>query len=358
MAQYGLKIIEMNTNQSKTFPKVYVIILNWNGVNDTLECLDSVCKLDYPNFRVVVVDNNSSDTSVESIRQQFNNVTLIQNSKNLGFTGGNNIGMEYALNAEADYIWLLNNDTIVEPDSLSKLVDMVEENLEIGLISPAVHFYHDPSMTQFIGCYIDFDNYTFIPVQDPNELISAERQSNLILYGTALLIKKDVIKSIGYLSEKFFAYVEDCDYSLRALRANFKTAVRVDSRIYHKGAQTSGMFSPTHVFLGTRNLYFFWRDNTQGVKKFFVPAYYVGMVINYAKRLLDEGNQNGLEACLNGFWAAIKGIGGGYDTNISAPPWIKSLFRFFVSWHPYFWSMLIRMNFRGIARAAITKVKT
>lgn len=339
-------------------PKVVIIILNWNGLNDTLECLDSVYRLDYPNFEVIVVDNCSSDDSVETIARKYPQAFLIENSKNLGFTGGNNVGMKYAMSVGADYVWLLNNDTVVEPDSLAKLVDMAEKTPEIGLLSPAVYYFDNRDRIQFIGCHIDYDNYTIIPVQEPKELEAYGKENNLILYGTALLVKKNVILSIGYLSEKYFAYVEDCDYSLRALRADFRTMVILDARIYHKGLQTTGKYSPRHVFLGTRNLYFFWRDNTQGLKRTFAPAYYVGMVINYAKGLSDEGNEKGLEACLNGFWAAIKGIGGGYDANIAAPFWIKGIFRFFVSWHPYFWAMLLRFNFREIARAAYSKAKT
>lgn len=105
-------------------PKVYVIILNWNGLEDTLECLGSVFQMDYQNFEVLVVDNGSKDNSINFIKTKYPQVVLIENKENLGYTGGNNIGMRYALNNGADYVWLVNNDTVVMVDTLSKLIDM------------------------------------------------------------------------------------------------------------------------------------------------------------------------------------------------------------------------------------------
>ena len=109
-------------------PLIYIIILNWNGLQDTLECLGSILKMDYPNFRVVVVDNNSTDNSVDIIRKAHPQVSLIENKENLGYTGGNNTAMRYAMQHSADYVWLLNNDTTVEADTLSKLVFAAEES--------------------------------------------------------------------------------------------------------------------------------------------------------------------------------------------------------------------------------------
>jgi len=338
-------------------PKVYIIILNWNGLKDTLECLDSVLKLDYPNFEVIVVDNCSSDDSVEIIRHKYSQVVLIENSKNLGFAGGNNVAMKYAMKAGADYVWLLNNDTIIEPDSLLKLVDGAEQSLEIGLVSPVIYQYGGPEHVQFMGAYVDFTHFSVTAVMDSKELENQCVQRNLFLWGTALLIKRDVIESIGYLSEKYFAYVEDRDYSFRALRANFRNIVKLDARIFHKGSKSTGRHSPIQVFLGTRNLYFVWSDNTHGFKRIFLPGYYIGMVINYANCLSEEGNEEGFNACLNGFWAAFKGKGGGYDPTIIIPSMLNKVFRFCISCYPHFWVRLFRCDIPGIVRTALTKAQ-
>lgn len=331
-----------------TVPRVVIIVLNWNGLKDTRECLASVALLEYSNFEVMVVDNGSSDGSVAKIRSEFPQVILIENGRNLGYTGGNNIGIRQALERGADYVWLLNNDTAVEPDSLAKLVDEAERSPETGLVSPVVHYYDCPQVVQFMGSYVDFAKIQFVHVDDPRELASEFVQRHLVLYGTALLIKRSVVESIGYLAEKYFAYHEDGDYSLRALKMNFCTKVRLDSRIYHKDSRTSGKHSPAQTFYRTRNIFFLWKDNLPGFRNFFVPCYYLGMVIREAKSLFDDGNEKNYDACLNGFWAALRGKGGVYDPTFVAPSVVRSIFAFFVSWHPFFWINLFRFNLKGI----------
>lgn len=337
--------------------KVYIIILNWNGLKDTLECLESVYKLDYPNFEVIVVDNGSSDGSISKILQQVPQINLIRNSKNLGYTGGNNVGMRRALELGADYVWLLNNDTVVESDTLSKLVDEAENFLGTGLVSPALYFYDRPEKTQFIGTYADFKNHELIHILDPKELDCEWVKNNLILWGTALLIKKCVIEAVGYLSEEYFAYHEDCDYSLRVHRARFRVVVRLDARVFHKDSQTTGKWSPIQVYLRTRNQYFLWMDNEKGFRRIYVLSHYISNIILCAKYLLDEGNKCGLDACLNGFWAAIRGKGGAYDSQIVMPFRMKYIFNLILSWHPYFWANLFKGNAKIILHDTITRLQ-
>jgi|GEM_PF-464231 len=327
-------------------PKVFIIVLNWNGLHDTLECLSSLYGLEYPDFEVIVVDNGSCDDSVATIRQEYPRTILIENSTNLGFTGGNNIGARRALELGADYVWLLNNDTVVAPDSLRKLVDEAEKSPEIGLLSPTIYDYDSPGHVQFMGAYILPAKWRVFYVDDPNELNDELVRRNLILFGTALLIKRNVIETIGLLSEKYFAYYEDNDYSLRALRNNFRNMVVTDAHILHKGVRsTGGKNSPTKAFLMARNAYFLWKDNGEG-SFFFIR--YIGMMIGYAKYLSDEGNRNGYDACLNGVYAAFKGNTGACDPTIVAPSLMKRVFGLFVGWRPYFWINFFKGNVREI----------
>lgn len=344
--------------ESTSMTKVFIIILNWNGLKDTLECLDSVYRLDYPDYEVIVVDNCSSDDSVETIHRKFPRVVLIENSMNLGYTGGNNVGIRRALELGADYVWLLNNDTVVEPDTLSKLVDEAESSPETGLVSPVVHFYDSPEKVQSIGTYADFRNHELIHINDPHELNYEWVKRNLMLWGTALFIKRSVIEAVGYLSAEYFAYHEDCDYSLRVLRAKFRTAVRLDARVFHKDSQSTGKRSPIQVFLRTRNAYFLWMDNEKGLRRFFVPSHYIGMIIPYAKYLSDEGNETSFDACLNGVWAAFRRKGGAYDPTFVTPSWFKIVFSFFISWHPYFWIRLFKGNVREIVRETLARAQS
>jgi len=310
--------------------------------------------LNYENFEVVVVDNGSSDDSVATIRRNYPLTTILENKENLGYTGGNNIGIQYAMGNGADYVWLLNNDAVVDLDTLAKLVDEAERFPTIGLVSPVIYYYDNPDKIQFMGAYADFAKNVIANIEEPNELDNNWVQRYLVLWGTALFIKRNVIESIGYLSERYFAYWEDIDYSLRALRKHFQTKVRLDARILHKDSRSSGKQSPFQVFLKTRNHYFLWRDNLQGLKRIFALCHYIGMVIGAAKNQSDKGNEISFDACLNGAWAAFLGKGGAYDQTIVIPSWLKTVFRFFGSWHPYFWVCLFNGNFRGIVRRTLT----
>ena len=117
-------------------PRVTIIVLNWNGRDDTLACLSSLSELDYPSYEIVVVDNGSGDDSVEAIRASFPRVTLVETGENLGYVGGNNLGLEYARAAKADYALLLNNDTEVAPDFVHMLVDAAQAGPDIGIAGP------------------------------------------------------------------------------------------------------------------------------------------------------------------------------------------------------------------------------
>jgi len=338
------------------YPKVYIVILNWNGLEDTIECLTSVYKLAYPDLKIIVVDNFSSDDSVEEIRKQFPEVVLIENNKNLGYAGGNNVGISQAMESGADYVWLLNNDTVVEPDTLAKLIYEAEMSPETGILSPVIRFYEKPEKIQFMGAYAVFKNYDLPLVRDPKELDNELVQRNLLLFGTALLIKKRVIQDVGYLSEKYFAYQEDYDYSLRTLKKNIKAKIVLDANVLHKDSRSTSKDSPIKVFLRTRNTYFLWRDNVHGFRRIFIPYHYVGKMISLAKVLLDEGNKKSFDACQSGVWAAISGKDGAYNKNCVTPAWFKRIFCFFVSWHPYFWMNLLSGNFKTIILDCYNKI--
>jgi hypothetical protein len=327
-------------------PKVFIIILNWNGLKDTLECLESVYKLDYQNFEVIVVDNGSTDNSVAVIRENYPEVIMIENKENLGYTGGNNIGMRYASNNGADYVWLLNNDTVVMPDTLSKLIDTAESDPEIGLISPIIYYYDEPEKIQYCGSYMDWENYTDITLQHLEALMNITSSHTFYLWGTALLIKRSVIEKIGYLDQKYFAYHEDWEYCLRALKSGYKSVLEPRGKIYHKGSKsTGGRKIPIQVFLRLRNLYFLWMANLRGYEKIRYLRRYTKFVISYSTLLRGEGLEESANACLDGGWNAIHGIGGPCNKSTKMP----YLFKKILSWHPYFWAGLLTGEFLKIA---------
>ncbi|WP_246545481.1 glycosyltransferase family 2 protein [Pelotalea chapellei] len=341
--------------ETAAMPRVFIIVLNWNGVAHTIECLESLSRLSYPDYEIIVVDNGSSDGSVETIRRAFPWVLLIENNQNFGYTGGNNVGMYHALQHGADYVWLLNNDTVVDPDVLGKLVAEAESSPEVGLISPLVRYYDDPEKVQYIGAYPDFANFEINPVTDPCQLDDPQMQRLLILYGTALFVRKSVIEKIGFLKARYFAYQEDFDYSLRALQAGFKTRVLMHAHILHKESQTSGKRSPFHVFLMTRNVYFLWKDHLSGFRRMVMFWHYLSVMIGHLKYFYDQEEKPIFNACLEGVWAALRGKGGAPDQKGALPVWFRAVFRLFISWHPYFWINLFKGTLASQTRTRLFK---
>jgi hypothetical protein len=332
---------------SPKFPKVLIVILNWNGRNDSLECLESVFRTDYPDFVVVVVDNGSTDGSPEAIENVYPRSIVIRNAKNTGFTGGNNIAIRYGLQEGADLFWLLNNDTVVETDTLGKLVEAALSKEEIGLVSPVVYFYDERERIQYCGCFLDTEGYRFRHAPAARWGEGETIRENELNWGTALLITRKVVEEIGFLDEKYFAYYEDFEYSLRAKRSGFTSVIRSDARIFHKDSRATGSrTSPMQVFLRTRNLHFLWMDILKGWKKFdFVRTYLAEHVLGGYTFFKKKGYPESAEACLHGAWAAFRRRGGEWDRAIQFPrPLIKLL-----TWHPYLLRMVLRGDCSGIA---------
>lgn len=130
---------------------VYLIVLNWNGWKDTVECIDSCLKLTYTNFRILIVDNGSTDNSESILRECFPSVEFIQTGENLGFAGGNNVGIRYALEQGAVYVWLLNNDTVVDSKALDELLKVAESDDKIGIVGSKIYYYDKPDILWFAG---------------------------------------------------------------------------------------------------------------------------------------------------------------------------------------------------------------
>jgi hypothetical protein len=216
-------------------PKVFIIILNWNNWSDTLECLKSFQNNDYPNYQVVIIDNGSDEKPTPPSDPQ---VKLIYNQENLGFAGGNNVGIRYALEKGADYVLLLNNDTIVSQDFLSKLVKVAESDKKFGLLGPKIYFADEPQKIWFAGGEVNWlynkgvmRGYDEI---DKGQYDLPQIQETGYITGCCLLIKKEAIEKIGLMPEDYFLYYEDTDWSLKAQRAGYDCIFVPAARIWHK----------------------------------------------------------------------------------------------------------------------------
>lgn len=266
-------------------PFVVISILNWNSWEDTIECLESLQSINYSNFAIVIVDNNSQDGSIEKIKQyskgemtvdlkfseqdsntaplDINHITeedaisnssaynidrgdtyLIEAEENHGFPGGNNLAWEFALDSTMEYLLMLNNDVEVSSDFLSNLVKVGEENKEVGILGSKIKDYHDPDIIQGAGgklnlwmggtynAYGDF-------VKDTGQFDQIKERD--YVWGTSCLVKREVIEEIGYLDDYFFIGIEELDYCTSAKRHGYKILYVPSSEIWHKGGASVSM---------------------------------------------------------------------------------------------------------------------
>ncbi|MGQ9550280.1 MAG: glycosyltransferase family 2 protein, partial [Roseiflexus sp.] len=216
-------------------PRVLIIILCYNGIADTLACLKSLQCVEYPSFDILVLDNASSDGTPETVRAQFPHVTVIENGANLGFAAGNNIGLQYALRHGYDYALLLNNDTEVAPDFLTRLIDVAVSDPTIGAVGPTITYYERPDLIWSAGGMIDW-RYGITRMR-ANEVDSRQHHESVdvdFVTGCALLVKRAVLERAGLLDERFFMYFEETEWCVRIRRAGFRIVHVPQSRVLHK----------------------------------------------------------------------------------------------------------------------------
>lgn len=335
-----------NINRHK---KVTIIILNWNGLKDTLECIESVKKSDYKNFEIILVDNASTDKSAEIIKKEYPEVILIKNVRNLGFAGGNNVGIIRSLSNGSDYIWLLNNDAIVETNTLSHLVSGAEADLSIGLLSPVIYYYDSTETIQFCCHLFNLRNMKVRDIKSLDQLRKLGK-AEISLWGTALLIRRTVVEKIGDLNESLFAYFEDSDYCIRAINAGYYNVVVQKAKIFHKGHffnEGGDTNLPAHWFYYmTRNEFFFWRKHLIGSARVLLIPRYLSRVFKRIGNLKEIKRNDAIDACLQGLVSAFLGLQGVWDKNIKVPRVLREI----VIIHPYLLSDLLLFKFANIGR--------
>lgn len=252
-------------NEKEKWPRVAIIVLNWNNYDDTKECLNSLNKITYPNYEVIVVDNGSTDGSGEKLKREFSQHVVLQNEKNLGFTGGNNVGMKYSLEHNADYVLLLNDDTVVDRDFLEPLVKVAESHESIGIVGPKVYYMDPPNLINFAGGTVNLWTGKVLHIGDKEIDKGQYDEVKEIDYqvGCAILIKKEVIENIGFLDDIFFILWEETDYCYRAKKYGYKVLHVPESKIWHKIARSIGLGTPFSIYYSFRNQILFMRKNAK-----------------------------------------------------------------------------------------------
>ena len=235
--------------------KISIIIVHWKDISCLKDCLFSLHKILYNNYDIIIVNNgpNSLNGVYESTKEK---TRVIQSSSNIGFAGGNNLGIKEALKNRADYVLLLNDDTVVSPDFLNVLFDYGENHPDTGMLGPKVYYFDEPKKISFAGAELDktsgFIHTPRADEIDDNTTDDIPVESDYVT-GCALLVKKSLIEKIGLLDETFFLYWEDTDWGLRSKKAGFKNIIVPASKIWHKMSISSGgSNSPLKVYHKTR----------------------------------------------------------------------------------------------------------
>lgn len=254
-------------------------MLNWNGWKDTIACVESILDLGHADFSLLIVDNGSTDGSEERIRAFLHEKKrpqpweVLQTGANLGYAGGNNAGLRRAMeDGWADYIWLLNNDTVVDKDALSAMLSCFKNDPQTGMAGSKLLYHNRPSVIQGAGgCRLTpwFGNTALIGNDVPDGKGRHDEKENPdYISGASLLVKKEVIKKIGVFDENYFLYWEDADWGIRARRAGYGLIYCPESRVFHKEGGTCGKTTQLTDYYWVRNgLYF-----TKKFYPWFLPS--------------------------------------------------------------------------------------
>lgn len=256
------------TSQS---PLAAIIVLTWNQRQLTLDCLASLAQLTYPAERLllIVVDNGSADGTAQAIREHYPDVVVLENGDNLGFAEGNNVGIRYAMEHSADYVMLLNNDTVVDPDMLSGLIAVGEATPSVGIVTPKIYYYDEPERIWCAGASIDWHTGGSRRLQA--EQIDAKQETEPYIVdfasGCAICLKRAVIEKIGVLDVRFFIYYEETDWCVRANKAGWPTLYVPTAYLWHKVSAAMGTTSPATDYYMNRNVLLFLAKHQGGWRR-------------------------------------------------------------------------------------------
>jgi GT2 family glycosyltransferase len=244
-------------------PLVSIITINFNQSKVTEEFLHSLSKLNYRNFEVIVIDNASVEDTISQLKLKFPNVRLYRTIKNLGFTGGNNLGMKLA---KGEYVFLVNNDTeIVDANLLEKLIEPFQLDSSVGMVSPKIRYFHSPEVIQFAG-YNKINSFTGRNSQVGDGEID-KGQYNTPGYthyanGAAMMVKREVLEKVGLLTDHFFLCYEELDWAAQTVKYGYRVYYQGQVYLFHKESVSMGKTSPLKVYYNNRNRIMFMRRNT------------------------------------------------------------------------------------------------
>lgn len=279
---------------------ISIITINYNGLNDTLALIESIPFRD--DMEVIVVDNASKQDEASLIQLKYPHVKVIRSERNLGFAGGNNLGIK---EAKGKYIFLVNNDTVFKDFNLQSLIDRLESSPKIGIVCPKIRFAWGNNPIQFAG-YTPLSKMT---VRNQAIGFGEEDKGQYDMphptpyaHGAAMLIKREAIEKVGLMPECFFLYYEELDWSIMFTRAGYEIWYEPACTIYHKESQSTGQNSPLRTYYITRNRLLLVKRNWRGIYKYLAYLYLSCLVVPRDMiKYLIKGRYDLSKSVLKGF---------------------------------------------------------
>lgn len=271
-------------------PLVSIVILNFNGFDDLEECFSSIEKINYKNREIIFVDNNSTDDSVRFIKTNYKYVKIIELEKNYGFAKGNNVGASYA---KGDYIILLNNDTIVDKNWLTELVNTAKKSKKVGIVGSKIYYYDDRKTIDFAGSSNDEYGYTSqigAKMMD-NKLINQKRKA-FYACGASILFKKNLYERIGLFDPNYFIYYEDVDFCWRAWLSGFEVYYEPKSFIYHKIGRVIKSFKKKRYLLERNRLRTILKNYEFKTLRIVLPRFFYRWGVYLRMKIRREGKKS------------------------------------------------------------------
>jgi GT2 family glycosyltransferase len=301
-------------------PSVVFVVVNWNQRQLTLDCLASLQQQNYRNFAIALVDNGSTDDSVSAVRAAFPDVAVFENGSNLGIAAANNVGIRYALEAKADYVFLLNNDTVVDPEMLGHLVEVAESDPRIGMTGPTMLYFDQPEIIWCAGNSIDWRDGSTARLRAGDHRNSLDTSSVYavdFITSCAVCIKSSVLEAVGLMDERYFIYYDETDWFARASAQGWKAVYVPRAMMWHKVSATMGESSPTTDYYMSRNRFLFLAKNLSGLHRPLAltrAALRTGLTIaaysikNQQRRRLANRNAKlaGLQDALRNRWGPMR----------------------------------------------------
>lgn len=261
-------------------PRVVTVILNTNRRDDTLECLASLDANHYANHHIIVLDNASSDGSAEAIRTRYPAVEVIGLTHNLGYAGNNNAGIRAALAHAADWVFILNEDTVLASNCLAQLVAMGNADPRIGIVGPLVYHFDEPAIIQSAGGQISRDwqaSHIGQNVFDHGQF--AQPQQVDWVSGCAILVRRGLLRDVGMLDERFYYYWEETEWCLRARRKNWRIVNVPQAKLWHKGVRRDYTPTPNVTYYNTRNRLLFMMKHRAPFFAWLAVLYQLGRTL-------------------------------------------------------------------------------